>query len=148
MAFNRDKAIQQIARENDSYSDHVIKCILYKNTTNNLWHWVDEIATKLHNVNRIRLKSGSKFDRQFYINEFLLSDGDCPSDFEIVLNNFQSTYRFKYPKINITSDIVELTDVVFHDLSNYFSYILAKDNNYDKIWFRNKLLDYFEELND
>lgn len=145
-AYSRNKAIEKVVMENRTYSDHLIKCILYKNTTNNLWHWIDEIATKINNVNQIRLKSGNKFSRQFYMDEFFLSDGDCKEDFKITLEHFQAKYRFRYPKIEITESILELTDYVFHDLANYFSYTLSTNNNHSKEWFRNKLLDYFQDL--
>lgn len=145
MAFNRDKAIEKIKHETETYSEHLIKCILYKNKTNSLWHWCDELANKIDIVNKIKLKSGGKFSQKFYEDEFFLADGDCPSDFEITLKDFKRDFRFKYPDFEITSKMIEEVSRSFNDISLYFSNILCRENNKNKEWFRNALLDYFEE---
>lgn len=144
MAYNRDKAIEKIKHETETYSEHLIKCIIYKNFTNNLWHWCDELADKIDTVNRIKLKLGGKFSQKFYEDEFFLADGDCPSDFEITLKDFKRDFRFKYPDFKITPELVSEVSEAFNDISLYFSNLVCRENNKDKLWFRNTLLDYFE----
>ena len=144
MAFNRSEAIDKINREVPPYRDHLIKCIVYGNSTNNLWHWSDEVADKINKVNNIKLKSGNKFEQKFYEDEFLLASGDCKSDFEIVLNNFLIDYRYKYPAFEITDALLDKVVEVFTDLSYYFSNQLCRENHLSKEQIRNKLLDYFE----
>lgn len=149
MSFDRDVAIKKIKSYTDAYADHLFKSIIYGDSTNNLWHWIDEMADKLYKVHAIKLKRGSTFDPQFYEDNFLLAYGDCESDFKIDLEDFQRENRFKYPKFNITSRLIENTNKVFNDLSLYFSNILGRDKpERDKKNFRNSLLDYFEELED
>lgn len=144
MAFNRSEALNRINREVPPYRDHLIKCIVYGNSTNNLWHWSDEIADKINKVNSIKLKSGKKFDQKFYEDEFLLASGDCKSDFKIVLDDFKIDYRYQYPAFEITDTLLYKVVEVFTDLSYYFSNLLCRDNHITKEQIRNKLLDYFE----
>lgn len=144
MAFSRQKALEKITQEAETYSDHLIKCILFKNTTGNLWHWVDELSTKLSNVNKIKLKSGGKFNEQLYLDEFLLADGDCEEDFKLTLEQFKRKYRFKYSEFEITPALITLTNTVFNEIANYFAPVLASLNAHAIEWFRDILLDYFE----
>ena len=144
MAFSRQKALEKIMQEAETYSDHLIKCIVFKNATGNLWHWVDEISMKLSNVNKIKLKSGRKFDKQVYLDEFLLADGDCEEDFKLTLEQFKRKYRFKYSDFEITQNLIILVNKVFNEIADYFATILASLNNYNIDTFRNSLLDYFE----
>lgn len=144
MAFSRQKALEKITQEAETYSDHLIKCILFKNTTGNLWHWVDELSTKLSNVNKIKLKSGGKFNEQLYLDEFLLADGDCEEDFKLTLEQFKRKYRFKYSEFEITPALITLTNTVFNEIANYFAPVLASLNTHAIEWFRDILLDYFE----
>ena len=144
MAFSRQKALEKIMQEAETYSDHLIKCIVFKNTTGNLWHWVDEISMKLSNVNKIKLKSGRKFDKQVYLDEFLLADGDCEEDFKLTLEQFKRKYRFKYSEFEITPALITLTNTVFNEIADYFSSVLSSLNTHTIEWFRDTLLDYFE----
>lgn len=144
MAFSRQKALEKIMQEAETYSDHLIKCIVFKNTTGNLWHWVDEISTKLSNVNKIKLKSGRKFDKQVYLDEFLLADGDCEEDFKLTLEQFKRKYRFKYSEFEITPALITLTNTVFNEIADYFSSVLSSLNTHTIEWLRDTLLDYFE----
>ena len=149
MAFSRDVAINKIKNYVDVYAEHLFKIIIYGDSTNNLWHWIDEVADKLYNIHTIKLKGGNKFDPKFYEDEFLLAYGDCEEDFKRDLEDFQRENRFKYPKFNITPQLIKNTNRVFNDLSLYFSNILGRDKpERDKKNFRNSLLDYFEELED
>lgn len=144
MAFSRQKALEKIMQEAETYSDHLIKCIIFKNTTGNLWHWVDEISTKLSNVNKIKLKFGRKFDKQVYLDEFLLADGDCEEDFKLTLEQFKRKYRFKYSEFEVTPELITLTNTVFNEIASYFAPMLASLNTRTIEWFRDALLDYFE----
>lgn len=144
MAFSRQKALEKITQEAETYSDHLIKCIVFKNTTGNLWHWIDELSTKLSNVNKIKLKSGGKFNEQLYLDEFLLADGDCEEDFKLTLEQFKRKYRFKYSEFEITPALITLTNIVFNEIANYFAPVLASLNTHSIEWFRDTLLDYFE----
>lgn len=144
MAFSRSKAIDKITYEAQTYSDHLIKCIIFKNTTDNLWHWLDEIACKLSNVNKVKLKSGKKFETRFYLDEFLLADGDCEEDFKLTLEQFKRKYRLRYSDFEITEELVELTNRVFNEIAEYFAPVLASINKHNIDWFRTELLDYFK----
>lgn len=146
MAFRKKEAIEKIGVYADAYAEHLLKISIYQNSTNNLRHWIDELADKLSKVNDVKLKQGGKLYPQIYKDEFLLADGDCRRDFEIDLDHFKynNSKTGKYPDFEITDDLISKTSDNFLDLAEYFSSVLSRENSYNKKWFIDKLSEYFE----
>lgn len=133
MAFRKREAIERTGVYADAYAEHLLKISIYQNSTNNLMHWIDELADKLSKVNDVKLKQGGKLYPQTYKDEFLLADGDCRRDFEIDLDHFKYNNKTgKYPDFEITDDLIDRTSSNFLDLAEYFSSVLSRENSYSK----------------
>lgn len=146
MAQDRKGALLTLEHLEDTYFEHLCKAVLYKNSTNNLYHWLGEIAQCLSDVNNIILKlSNNKLDPETIEAKFLLARGDSLREYEIHIDILKKRLFKKYPKIQITQELIEEVFTTFIDLNDFLKPILASKNNHDKEWFRNKLVEYFED---
>ena len=144
-AMNRQQALSIVDSYVVEYSNHLIKCVVFGNSTGNLSHWSDEIAEYLDDINSIRMKPNNKKVRDDYLHDyFFLASGDSELDYRLVLKAFQKKSAYKYPDFEITSNLVKRAYNVFLDFADMFSPILSKNNSCDKEWFKNKILNYFE----
>lgn len=147
MAIDRKKALSKLEDKSDTYFTHIMKILIYKNTTGNAFHWIREIAGVLNDVNDIIPKAGYKLSKKDYEDNFLLAYGDNLRDFEIVLDDtFKKNMMKKYPKFNITPNLILLTYNTMTDLAEYFSPILSTKNEYTKEKFQQKLIEYFGDI--
>ena len=145
MAMSRQQALSIVDSYVVEYSDHLLKCIVFGDSTNNLKHWSDEIAEYLDEINSIKIKPNNKKVRENYLYDyFFLASGDVELDYQILLKSFQNKHGKKYPKFDITSVLVSKAYNTFLDFADMFASVLSKNNDYDKEWFKNKIIDYFE----
>lgn len=132
----------------DIHFEHIMKCIVFGNSLNNLNHWCDEVASSMQNINKLKTKNNTKLKENEYLDNFLLSHGDTKEDFEYKLKTLSQTWRNKYPKFEITKELINKTYNIFIDLASYLAPILNKVNNYNKDYFKSKLMDYFNDYED
>lgn len=146
MAVYKSVVLDKIGAEGVQYYKHILKMLLFKDTTGNLHHWAGEVAECLYKVNNIIVNpTERKLKPQDYLDCFLLGAGDSVVDYEDDLRFFQKTLGKNYPPFKITPELSQLTYQVFLDLANYFAPVLSSENSYSKEWFRNKLIEYFQE---
>lgn len=144
MAMSRQQALSIVDSYVVEYSNHLLKCIIFKNNTNNLNHWVNEIANYFDDINNIRIKPDNKKVREDYLyNYFFLASGDIEDDYYLILKAFQNKEGKKYPKFTITKELIEKIYNNFLDIANYFAPILSRKNSHDKNWFQHRLMEYF-----
>ena len=145
MALDLKQCKKVLERKVPTYINHLIKCVVFKNTTNNLNHWVDEIATHFNEINGLILKgSNKKPSEDMYYDHFFTAAGDVEDDYRIHLRYFKNTYGEDYPPFEITDNLLSELYLAVMDFANYFSPIMAQKNNYTKDYFKNKLLNYFD----
>ena len=149
MAVFRAVAIDKIGAESVQYYKHVLKIIIYGDSTGNLYHWAGEVAQCLSKVNDIIVKpTGKKLKPQDYLDCFLLGAGDTVTDYEDDLRFVQQEFKAKYPPFTVTPELSQRSYQAFIDLADYFAPILSSTNNYSKEWFRSKVVEYFKEDDD
>lgn len=104
--------------------------VLYKNTTNNFWHWATELDGYIADVNSLKINpDGRKLNLADYLDGFLLSSGEDEQEFELNLKHFQQEYKYKYPKFEITEQLVKDVTETFQDFAFYFGHELIKSKN-------------------
>lgn len=146
MACTKSVAIDKLDALSLPYSNPVLKCTLYQNSTGNLHHWCREIAEYLYKASNIKLRSSNKCpSSQLYRDYLLLGVGDSLKEYKDTLEVFQSR-NSKYPQPALTTELVQKIQQVFMDLADYFAPILERDEQHPKEWFRQKLKDYFEDM--
>lgn len=129
------------------YIDHIIRCVVFNNTTNDLIHWENEIATYISKVNDITVKpKAEKFSKQFYVENFFLYWGDEVIDYNIALFDFQRREGKYYPNFEITDQLSNKVFEVVKDFSDYFSVIVSAKNSHTKQYFLHKIVEYFDDI--
>lgn len=129
------------------YIDHIIKCVVFGNTTEYLFYWENEIATYISKVNDIIVKpKAEKFSKQFYIENFFLYWGDEVIDYNIALFDFQRREGKYYPSFKITDQLSNEVFEVVKDFSDYFSAIVSVKNSHAKYYFLHEIVKYFDDI--
>ncbi len=147
MAMSRSMMIDFMESFSVPYRDHLLKCIIYKDSTGNLYHWINELAEMLYKVNKkISKNNNYKLDERVYKDYFLLAAGDTEEEWEDNLIVFKNKFKHKYPNFNITPKLISLTYNIVTDLAEYFSPILSTKNEYTKEKFQQKLIEYFGDI--
>ena len=147
MAMSRSMMIDFMESFSVPYRDHLLKCIIYKDSTGNLYHWINELAEMLYKVNKkISKNNNYKLDERVYKDYFLLAAGDTEEEWEDNLIVFKNKFKHKYPNFNIPPKLISLTYNIVTDLAEYFSPILSTKNEYTKEKFQQKLIEYFGDI--
>lgn len=137
MSTSRNRAIELASRYSTTLAEHVAKCVIYSNTTNNLEHWVGEISHKLSIVNQITLKpSGKKLNPKSYEDTIFDSMGTDRADTYILLEDLHHQYENTYPEFDITDELVDRLFRVFNKMKKTIIPILASKNDYTEDDFR------------
>lgn len=96
-ATDRSKIIVHLNNLNSTLLLHVIKCVLYGNTTNNLDHWLDEIASYIDDANSLKFNRDKKLKQYYYEDEFFFYSGDSVEDYDKKVDAFIQRYSNRYP---------------------------------------------------
>ena len=56
MARKKQKALGKLDSLADTVDVHIIKCVVFKDSTHNLDHWCKELGTFMYTANNIKLK--------------------------------------------------------------------------------------------
>lgn len=147
MAESRKKALLELNHLEEEYFNHLCKCIIYENITNDFNHWCDEIAQKLYNAGKLKLKpDNKKLESKYYESEFLLSSGDSPEEFKPHIERAFKQISKRYPKSTLTPILIEKIFRAFKELSDYFAPILSEDQIYEKEWYKKALINKLKTL--
>ena len=132
MAFGRKDALNNLRKRSDTLVEHIVKCAVYGNSTNNLDHWVKEICNYLSAANKVTVKPN---DRRLKANDYLISlfasMGDQRIDAEYALYDFyaDNEHRKEYPHFEATDEIVDKIFEMYNAIKEYMLPILTKQNN-------------------
>ena len=138
MAFSKSKAIEKIQNVSTIIFDHLIKAFIYKNTTNDLHHWIhDEIVPQFEYISRIKIKTPSgKLKEVEYYKAITSSVGEDKDDFEAELYGFFARNR-SYKKLNITKELVDnLYEKYNNVIDNCIKAIINNNQNFEKIIYK------------
>lgn len=131
MSVSKSKAEELASRYSDTVAEHLAKCVIYGDETNNLTHWIREIGHKIYLVNNITLKpSGKKMKPQVYENTIFDSMGTTEMDVNILLEDMAFRYVGKYPKFSVTEELVHKVYMVFERVKKLVVPILVSNNSY------------------
>ena len=146
MARSRKKVIELIEGLQTIYEEHLLKCVIYGNSTDNVWHWAGEVAEVLVQVNGMKAKTSSgKLSSQDYIDNLLLASGEFDYEYKENLKHFQFKYKYKYPKFEITDKLVENTVDLFKYMAlKYSKYLNNPKYVANKDFIRQDILDFLE----
>ena len=131
MAYPRGKAIHHIEDRLPYINEHLIKCVLYGDSTNSLHHWINaEIAPALYDIANIRVKtSGQKLTQSDYSALFESEFGEDEFDAAIGLRGFVITNRNnnQYPNIEPTEANADKLFRIYRYFKNEFANLFASN---------------------
>ena len=135
MAFNRSVAIKRVESYADTLFEHLLKCAVFKDTTGNLKHWInDEIAVYLADVNEIEVKTKKgKLNKVDYEKALLSDIGENSQDYKSTISSIRASWRKhdKYPFFQITDELVNNMFVMYNDIVKQCSEIFIQKEPVD-----------------
>ena len=148
MAYERPKALALLRKNDDTLSEHIIKCIVYDDSTGNYSHWVeDEICDYIYKANNITVKpKNKKPKKEDYISTLFASFGDSKNDAATNLGMFlidNRNHRLdkQYPTFEITDELVSQLYNAYQNIISATIPILTTINDYTKDDFENIIYD-------
>lgn len=150
MASDRQHALAVLNNHADTYLEHVLKCVVYGNSTGDYRHWIhDEICDYLSIVNRVSVKQGNKkLKAKDYIEYFFRPAWSDKSDMELLLRNFRTSIKKskQYPDFIVDSYSMNRLYFVLKSIEEVTLPILCKKNDYDIEDFFKLVYPIFENL--
>lgn len=145
MARPKKEVIKKISAFSDSIMEHIIKCVVYKNSTNNFLHWVNEISNFLSIINDYETKSMSgKLRYNEYLNTVFYKQGNSELDMKQNLRVF--SLNKNYPSFKIDNKLVKQLWNIFRSIAEKCSVIFSdKNNSFDENKFKDLILDIFTQ---
>lgn len=137
MATDKKKAEKKVESISDRINEHIIRCVVYKNTTNDLQHWIyDELTTWFDYINRIELKTKSGKFTEKSLDDILFGEfGDAVTDAEFNLALFRANVAKngeEYPDFQVTVQLATELRSVYDEIRTTFMPIFTKKNNYSR----------------
>ncbi len=148
-ATNRNIAIGRIESYSELIFEHLIKILVYGNTSNNLDHWITEISTWLTHISSMKIKTKTgKLKAQEYYDLLFGSIGEDENDIAVMLKFMQTELCVKksYPKFEVTTNLVNRTYKLLTNLGNKVSFMLANKQIYNSIAFSNILREQLSTI--
>ena len=133
MSMDRSRAIKRMEGFSEVLPEHIIKCIVYGNTTNDLHHWVrHEICGYLSVVNNITVRpNDKKLKAADYISNLFGFMGDARNDAYVALGTFavQNRQSKQYPDFKVTEELIDRVFFAFQSIIADTVPILTSKNN-------------------
>lgn len=131
MSYTRKKALDILYSYSDNINDHILKCIIYKDTKpNDVKHWIVEICSWLHRADNVTSKT--KLKPRDYEDTIFSAFGNSIVDARINLENFYDKFvKFSstpYPKFEVTSSLVNDTFEVYERIKDFSIKQFLKSN--------------------
>ena len=149
LATSRNVAIGRIESYSELIFEHIIKILVYGNTSNNLDHWIIEISTWLTHISSMKIKTKTgKLKAQEYYDLLFGSIGEDEHDITVMLKFMQTELCVKksYPKFEVTVDLVNKVYTVLTNLGNNISFMLADRRIYNSVAFSSIIHDQLDEV--
>lgn len=132
MSTPRAKALESIDRYADTFTKHLIKCVVFQNSTNDLEHWILELSNYLDFANSFTIKpSNKKLKASDYEDTLFGYLGTTASDAKQMLKMFKFDCGKDYPEFDITNELVKKTYSVFQAILHKVLPILSSKNDWD-----------------
>jgi len=136
MATPRAKAISMMQGLEDEINEHITKCIVYGNSTDDLDHWISEISEWLYQINQIEVKpNAKKLKESDYSKNAFGCFGDAVKDAGVYLTVFRvKTAKMgdAYPDFTVTSELQNKLFTAWNLFLKTFPPIFATKNNHTK----------------
>lgn len=136
MSMERDNAKTRVKGFSDVLPEHIIKCVVYGNTTNDLHHWVCvEICDFLSIVNDITVRPHDKKLKPKDIRSWLFGAmGDSRNEASILLRTFnlKNKRTKEYPDFDVTEVMIDTVYYAFRTIISDTLPILTTKNNLKK----------------
>lgn len=134
-AFNRKIAKDKVSNWSKPILEHILKCTVYKNTTNNLNHWIEEeLAEYFEAISDYEVKTSSgKLKLHDYRNLAFFDSGTTVADMKCNLRDFKihNKKTGKYPDFNLTNELAEELFEKFTNVAIQVSEMLAENKKYE-----------------
>jgi len=142
MSFDTSTVIKKITDELENINEHLIKCLVIQNTTNNLNHWEKEIYNFLHNT--YKLKSTKKYPDEDLLREnTIIGFGDCLLEqLDILIESICYDENAPVSKYN--------KQAVYNGIINYYKWIipiLSKNGAVNNVEVYNEIDTLIEQYN-
>lgn len=151
-AVDRNKGIKKISAQGEVILEHIMKCCIYGNSTNNLNHWVnDEISQYFYVISALDIKCGknNKLKPNMYKKIVFTDSCETPEDMKFNLLDFKLrvNHNHKYPDFDVTSELVLKTYNIFRDISDVVCNKFAEPSKYSAKYFSNIVWSILEKYN-
>lgn len=133
MAFTRQQALTDLTSRALTFQDHVLKILIYQNTTHDLAHWITELTNHLYEANRKVLKGGKRLKVDDYIYTLFGYMNDKPVESRRILTDFRYRYVIQvqqYPDFQITKELCIEVSKSFTEVVDTFSKAFSHKNNW------------------
>lgn len=108
MAMPRNVAKKKIERLAETTCEHVLKCIVFEDTTNNLNHWIVEVATNCTLCGNMTLKpKNNKFSEKEYRKLLFESNFEDKDNVELMLKFYHQKWKQSYPSFKVTPELID-----------------------------------------
>ena len=144
MAFEKDKAIENVKKLSNTLKNHIIKCVAYNDTVD-VNHWIGEIANYLTEAGSVKLKTKSgKLSANEYSKALFSDFGETFEDAKIVVKIF--VYSGEDKEFEVTDFIVNKILEFKNNIKSATINMLSSKKEYEKADYVKVIKDCFEKL--
>lgn len=132
MAMERSRLKAKIINISKKLEEHMLKCIVYENATNDLKHWITEISSYIGDIANDTIKpNNKKLTKEQYCSYLFGYDYDDLSNMSTLLNSFKlDMEKQKYPNFNIDNNLKEKCFSIGNSFMLEVSDMLIKKEKY------------------
>lgn len=147
MAYGRSKIIDTCKRFRYIVEVHIVKAVVYGNSTKDLKHWVQqELSNYISIISSMKSKPKNRKLKISEYQKYLFDDScdnivDAKTDLRIIQIDLLND---NYPDFDITDDIVERFWGTFTQVRNIVCNLLVEDKEYSKEDIAEKIIGLFE----
>lgn len=151
MAFNRSVAIRRVQSYADTLFEHLLKCVVFGDTTGNLTHWInEEIAVYLSDISEIEVKTkNGKLNKIDYETALLSDIGENLQDYKSTISSIRASWRKrdKYPFFPITNELVNKMYIMYTSIIKQCSEIFIQKEPVDIQVFIDLVMTIYNNIN-
>lgn len=143
MAMERSELINKIRSKRDLMEEHILKCMVYENITNDLKHWVSEVSSYIGKISNNTVKpNNKKLTKAQYCTHLFGYAYDSLSNMYTLLDDFQyKMNKRNYPDFKITKELKEKCFSIGNPFMLETSKMLSENKKYSNRDFGDLLLN-------
>ncbi len=136
MAKELSKAKKDIISQTEPFAEHYLKCVLYKNSTNDFNAWLNTLLNILIYVNNIEVKPDSRKLSSEWLNEnFFKGELNSINDIKAFMAKFNLD-GFKDISNEVNDRILNDILLEYNSMSHELLKIISIENNANKATFK------------